>query len=132
MSENALVPARIDEHIKNEAATVLKAMGLTISDAFRTLLVRAAKEKALPFEPLTPNAGTIEAMKAARRGELFTVGKPRKLTASLNEDRFPDKTKGHLKRRVPSAGAESLSNRLRYFNLGRLPETRPRRSRPMR
>lgn len=49
-------------------------MGLTLSDAFRMLLVRVAKEKALPFEPLTPNAETIEAMKAARRGELVTAG----------------------------------------------------------
>ncbi len=38
--------------------------------------MRVAKEKALPFEPLTPNAETIEAMKAARRGALVTVGKP--------------------------------------------------------
>lgn len=86
MPENAVVRARIDEHIKSEAAAVLKAMGLTLSDAFRMLLVRVAKEKALPFEPLTPNAETIEAMKAARRGELVTVGKPGKLLASLNED----------------------------------------------
>jgi DNA-damage-inducible protein J len=86
MSENAVVRARIDECIKNEAAVVLKAMGLTLSDAFRLLLVRVAKEKALPFEPLTPNAETIEAMKAARRGELVRVGKPSKLLATLNAD----------------------------------------------
>jgi hypothetical protein len=42
--------------------------------------------KALPFEPLVPNEETIEAMKAARRGELVTVGPPRKLLASLNAD----------------------------------------------
>ena len=61
-------------------------MGLTVSDAFRLLMVRIAKEKALPFEPLVPNAETIEAMKAARRGELVTVGSPEELLASLNED----------------------------------------------
>jgi DNA-damage-inducible protein J len=33
-----------------------------------------------------PNAETIEAMKAARRGELTTVGKPGSLLASLNAD----------------------------------------------
>src|SRR5271165_1665355 len=65
MADNAVVRARIDEHIKSEAAAVLKAMGLTVSDAFRMLLVRVAKEKALPFQPLTPNAKTLEAMKAA-------------------------------------------------------------------
>ena len=30
---NAVVWARIDEHIKEEAAAVLAAMGLTVSDA---------------------------------------------------------------------------------------------------
>jgi DNA-damage-inducible protein J len=86
MTENAVVRARIDERIKNEAAAVLGAMGLTVSDAFRLLMVRIAKEKALPFEPLVPNAETIEAMKAARRGEVVTAGSPGKLVASLNED----------------------------------------------
>ncbi len=85
MSENAVVRARIDERIKTEAAAVLGAMGLTVSDAFRLLLVRVAADKALPFEPLTPNAETIEAMRAARRGDLATVG-PAGLLASLNAD----------------------------------------------
>ncbi|KAF1053485.1 MAG: Antitoxin DinJ [Stenotrophomonas maltophilia] len=33
MSANAVVRARIDEHIKEEATVVLAAMGLTVSDA---------------------------------------------------------------------------------------------------
>jgi len=86
MAENAVVRARIDERIKNEAAAVLGAMGLTVSDAFRLLMVRIATEKALPFEPLVPNAETIEAMKAARRGELVAAGSAEELLASLNEE----------------------------------------------
>jgi DNA-damage-inducible protein J len=65
-------------------AAVLKRIGLTVSDAFRLLLVRVAAEKALPFESLNPNAETVAAMKAARWGELVTVGKPDKLLRSLN------------------------------------------------
>jgi len=61
-------------------------MGLTVSDAFRMMMVKIAKEKALPFEPLVPNEETIEAMKAARCGELVTVGPPGKLLTSLNAD----------------------------------------------
>jgi len=72
MATNVVVRARIDERIKNEAAAVLEAMGLTVSDAFRSLLVRIAREKALPFEPLIPNKETIEAMKEARKGRLKT------------------------------------------------------------
>jgi len=86
MSINSVVRARIDEHVKEEAAAVLAAMGLTVSDAFRLLLIRVAKEKALPFEPLIPNDETIAAMKAARRGKLVTVDKIDNLIASLNED----------------------------------------------
>ncbi len=84
MADAAVVRARIDERTKKEAAAVLKAIGLTVSDAFRLLLTRVAAEKALPFELLVPNAATIAAMKAARRGELVKVGKPKKLLASLN------------------------------------------------
>jgi len=86
MAENAVVRARIDEATKAEASAVLGAMGLTVSDAFRLLLVRIAKDKALPFEPLTPNAETIEAVKAARRGELTTVADSDTLLAQLNAD----------------------------------------------
>ena len=50
-------------------------MGLAASDAFRMMMVTIIKEKTPPFEPLVPNKETIEAMKAARRGELVTVGR---------------------------------------------------------
>jgi DNA-damage-inducible protein J len=86
MTANSVVRARNDEQIKKEAAAVLSAMGLSVSDAFRLMMVKIAKEKKLPFEPLAPNDETIEAMKAARRGELVTVGPPAKLLASLNAD----------------------------------------------
>jgi DNA-damage-inducible protein J len=86
MTTNSVVRARIDEADKAEASAVLAAMGLTLSDAFRMLVKRIAKEKALPFEPLVPNEETIEAMKAARRGALTTAGPPGKLLTSLNAD----------------------------------------------
>jgi DNA-damage-inducible protein J len=86
MAQNAVVRARINQKIKAEASAVLAAMGLTVSDAFRLLMVKVAKEKALPFEPLIPNKETIEAMKAARRGELKTVGSVDDLMADLRAD----------------------------------------------
>jgi DNA-damage-inducible protein J len=83
---NTIVRARIDGQVKEEAAAVLASIGLTVSDAFRLLMIRIAKDKALPFEPLVPNAETIEAMKAARHGDLIKVGSPDSLLASLNAD----------------------------------------------
>ena len=73
MPSNTVVRARIDGQIKEEAAAVLDAMGLTVSDAFRMLLTRIAKERALPFEPLVPNEETIQAMQEARAGRVRTA-----------------------------------------------------------
>jgi len=86
MAANAVVRARIDQDIKEEATVVLAAMGLTVSDAFRIMLTRIAREKALPFEPLVPNAETIEAMKEARRGNLPSFDTVDELMADLNAD----------------------------------------------
>ena len=83
---SAVVRARIDEQVKEEAAAILGAAGLTISDAFRMMLVRTVAERALPFDPLVPNEETIEAMKAARRGDLVTAGTVDDLLADLHED----------------------------------------------
>ena len=93
MADNSVVRARIDPRTKREAAAALKKIGLTVSDAFRLLLVRVAAEKALPFEPLNPNAETVAARKAARRGELVKVGKPDKLlhcSPPLGNVQLPD------------------------------------------
>jgi len=70
MPANALVQTRIDSAIKEEASIVLQAIGLTVSDAVRLMLTRVARDKALPFEPLTPNETTIAAMREARAGNL--------------------------------------------------------------
>jgi DNA-damage-inducible protein J len=86
VAANSVVRARIDEETKAAAAAVLQAMGLTLSDAFRLLLVKIAREKALPFAPLVPNDETIEAIKASRRGELVTAGPPSRLLASLDAE----------------------------------------------
>ena len=84
MPANAVVRARIDENVKEEAAIVLASMGLTVSDAFRMLLTRIAKEKALPFEPLVPNAQTIEAVREARKGNLKSFSDVNALMDDLN------------------------------------------------
>ncbi len=66
---NAVVRARIDGKTRQEAVTVLDAIGLTVSGAFRLMMVRIAAEKRLPFEPLVPNTQAIAAMEAAGRAD---------------------------------------------------------------
>jgi DNA-damage-inducible protein J len=86
MSANAVVRARIDARVKEEATAIYAAAGLTLSDAFRMMLMRTVAERALPFDPLVPNAETVEAMKAARRGDVVKVGDVEKLLADLHAD----------------------------------------------
>jgi len=86
MTTNSVVRARIDEHIKEEASAVLASMGLTVSDAFRIMLTRIAREKALPFEPLIPNETTIAAMREARAGNLKRFGSVGALMANLHAE----------------------------------------------
>lgn len=52
----------------------------------RKLLTKVAREHALPFDPLIPNATTIAAMKEARAGNLPRVNSIADLKATLNAD----------------------------------------------
>ena len=84
MTANAVVRARIDGQIKEDASVVLASMGLTISDAIRLMMTRIVAEKALPFAPLVPNAETIAAMKRCRRGGLKSFDTIEALMEDLN------------------------------------------------
>ncbi|MDR0807322.1 MAG: type II toxin-antitoxin system RelB/DinJ family antitoxin [Enterobacteriaceae bacterium] len=68
MAINAVVRARIDETLKNEAADVLAGMGLTISDLVRMTLTKVAREKALPFDMRIPNELTAKTITASEQG----------------------------------------------------------------
>ena len=83
MSVNAVVRARVDQQVKADAAEVLADMGLTLSDAFRLLLRRVARDKALPFEPFEPGPVTIAAM---RETNLKSFDSVEALIADLNAE----------------------------------------------
>ena len=86
MTANHLVQARINGAIKAEAAAVLEAMGLTVSDAVRLLLTKIAHDHVLPFDPLIPNDTTIAALKEARAGHLPRVRTIKDLKKALYAD----------------------------------------------
>ena len=86
MANSQLVQARVDKEVKEEAAAVLAAMGLSVSDAVRLLLTRVAREKALPFTPLVPNAITVAAMREARAGNLAQFEDVQSLFDDLHAD----------------------------------------------
>ncbi len=62
MSSDSVVRARIDSDTKERATAALEAMGLSVSDAIRLLMLRIADEKRLPFSVQVPNASTAKAM----------------------------------------------------------------------
>ncbi len=68
MSQDAVIRARVNREVKEKAAAVLAAMGLTISDMMRMTLIKVAQEKALPFDP-SPNKETIAAMRELDEGK---------------------------------------------------------------
>lgn len=62
------VRARIDNGTKKRASDALEAMGLSVSDAIRLLMVRIANDKRLPFEVKAPNSRTIAAINELESG----------------------------------------------------------------
>ena len=69
MTGNTIVRARIDAATKSRATKALAAMGLSVSDAIRLLMVRIAADKALPFPVKAPNAATRKAMAELDQGK---------------------------------------------------------------
>jgi DNA-damage-inducible protein J len=63
------VRARIDTVTKDRAAEALEAMGLSISDAIRLLMLRIAEDRRLPFEVKAPNAKTRKAIAELEAGK---------------------------------------------------------------
>ena len=63
------VRARIDTNTKERASEALEAMGLSISDAIRLLMLRIVDERRLPFEVKVPNATTRNAIAELEAGK---------------------------------------------------------------
>ncbi|MCL2644195.1 MAG: type II toxin-antitoxin system RelB/DinJ family antitoxin [Betaproteobacteria bacterium] len=80
------VRARIDSDTKERAANALEAMGLSISDAIRLLMLRIADEQRLPFEVKVPNATTRKAIAELEAGKGKKFATIEDLMADLNAD----------------------------------------------
>ena len=67
ITADTYVRARIDTVTKDRAAAALQAMGLSISDAIRLMMLRVADEQRMPFEVKVPNATTRAALAEAEQ-----------------------------------------------------------------
>ena len=80
------VRARIDTKTKDRAADALEAMGLSISDAIRLLMLRIADERRLPFEVKVPNATTRKAIAELELGKGKQFASVEALMADLHAE----------------------------------------------
>ena len=83
---NDIVKARIDHEVKVKAAEALRAMGLSVSDAIRLMMVRIAEEKTLPFVIGTPNKTTATAIDELEQGKGKAFNDVNKLMTDLDAD----------------------------------------------
>lgn len=83
---NTYVRARIDSSIKERATEALAAMGLSVSDAIRLLMLRIVDERRLPFEVKAPNATTRRAIAELEAGKGRRFAGTNALMADLNAD----------------------------------------------
>ena len=68
MHGDTYVRARIDADTKAQATEALQAMGLSVSDAIRLLMIHVADERRLPFAVKVPNRKTQQAMAELEAG----------------------------------------------------------------
>ena len=80
------VRARIDADTKKRATDALQAMGLSVSDAIRLLMLRVADERRLPFEVKVPNAISYEAITELEDGKGLRFASVDDLMADLHAD----------------------------------------------
>ena len=70
---------RVDDDTRDQATTILGAMGMSLSEAVRLFLRRVVSDQAFPLELKVPNAETRAAMEesrtmmAARRARFTTA-----------------------------------------------------------
>ena len=80
------VRARIDSETKMRASDALEAMGLSVSDAIRLLMLRIADEKRMPFEVRVPNKATRDAIRELEEGKGKKFSDIDSLMDDLNAD----------------------------------------------
>jgi DNA-damage-inducible protein J len=86
MTTDTYVRARIDSTTKEQATRALEAMGLSISDAIRLLMLRIADEHRLPFDVKVPNATTRKAIAELEAGKSKKFASIDDLMADLHAD----------------------------------------------
>jgi len=86
MPAEALIEAHVDENVRRQAQDIYLAAGVTIEDMVRRMLLKTVEDNAIPMDFFRPNAETLAAIEAARRGEFAGEGSIDDLFAELDAD----------------------------------------------
>lgn len=78
------VRARIDTATKKRATAALDAMGLSVSDAIRLLMLRIAEDRRLPFDVKAPSVSSRRALAEIEAGQVERFDSVEALMADLH------------------------------------------------
>jgi len=85
MPKSAVISARIDPRLKQDAEYIFKELGLTASQAITLFYRQVGLTRSLPFEVKLPNRDTQQALEDARlRHNLQSADSPEQLFADLD------------------------------------------------
>ena len=84
MKKTATITVRLDPQVKKNAEAVLKALGLTTSQAVNLFFTQVSLHKGIPFDVHLPNKATAKAIEDGLAGRgLHTAANMDELTAKL-------------------------------------------------
>ena len=63
------IRAQVESELKYEAEAILKALGLSATDAITAFYRQVTLRRGLPFDVMLPNAATVEALEQAETGK---------------------------------------------------------------
>ena len=63
MAKSAMIRARTEQSLKQEAEKIFRALGLSFSEAINLFLRQVKLRKGIPFDVNIPNRTTLKAMK---------------------------------------------------------------------
>ena len=69
MSKSAMIRARTEPALKNEAEGIFRRLGMTCSEAINLFFRQVTLRKGLPFEVTLPNKTTLKSMKEIEQGK---------------------------------------------------------------
>ncbi|MDD9989064.1 MAG: type II toxin-antitoxin system RelB/DinJ family antitoxin [Spirochaetaceae bacterium] len=87
MAKTAMIRARVEPELKQEAEKVFTTLGLSPTDAITLFYKQTALHNGLPFELRIPNEETLAAVRQARSGEgLSAYSSVEQMRADLMKD----------------------------------------------